>query len=195
VYERDYGKAADWWNVGILIIEMLTAENPLRGDNRRESEQLTKNRDISSCIPSYVQPSAKEVVMAFLERDATKRLGCVMPAGVAGIKAHKFFAPINWDQLMAQEMPVPFEPDLEYEKPSRQPVPKEFANQLDYFCNMVDYMKTSMNMRSTWPLEANDQKVFDGFDYTSNKVFEDDLVAAHTSFSMAGAGLANLNIK
>ena len=26
VYERDYGKAADWWNVGILIIEMLTAD-------------------------------------------------------------------------------------------------------------------------------------------------------------------------
>ena len=26
VYERDYGKAADWWNVGILILEMLTAE-------------------------------------------------------------------------------------------------------------------------------------------------------------------------
>ena len=22
VYERDYGKGADWWNVGILIIEV-----------------------------------------------------------------------------------------------------------------------------------------------------------------------------
>jgi hypothetical protein len=32
VYERDYGKEADWWNVGILIIEMLTAENPFRGE-------------------------------------------------------------------------------------------------------------------------------------------------------------------
>lgn len=31
VYERDYGKPADWWNVGILIVEMLTGLNPVRG--------------------------------------------------------------------------------------------------------------------------------------------------------------------
>ena len=41
VYERSYGKGADWWNVGILIIEMLTSDNPLRGENRRESECLS----------------------------------------------------------------------------------------------------------------------------------------------------------
>ncbi len=32
VYGRDYGPEADWWNVGILIMEMLTAENPMRGE-------------------------------------------------------------------------------------------------------------------------------------------------------------------
>ena len=30
--------------MGILIIEMLTSENPLRGENRRESEYLTKHK-------------------------------------------------------------------------------------------------------------------------------------------------------
>lgn len=29
VYEREYGFAADWWNVGILVVEMLTMENPV----------------------------------------------------------------------------------------------------------------------------------------------------------------------
>ena len=33
VYDRS-GKPSDWWNVGILIIEMLAADNPLRGNNR-----------------------------------------------------------------------------------------------------------------------------------------------------------------
>ena len=32
MYGRDYGPEADWWNVGILIMEMLTAENPMRGE-------------------------------------------------------------------------------------------------------------------------------------------------------------------
>ena len=42
---------------------------------------------------------------------------------------------------MGMEMDPPFESDLEYEKPSRQQVSGGY-NQLDYFCQMVDYMKT-----------------------------------------------------
>ena len=38
------------------------------------------------------------------------------------------------------------------------------------FCQMVDYMKTSMSMRTTWPLTEEDQKVFEGFDFVSNQV-------------------------
>ena len=53
VYDRDYGKEADWSNVGIMIIEMLTAENPFRGSNRKESEQLTKHKPLA--LPSYIQ--------------------------------------------------------------------------------------------------------------------------------------------
>ena len=115
VYDRDYGKAADWWNVGILIIEMLTAENPLRGENRRESEYLTKHKELS--LPAYVKESAKKISLAFLNRDPTKRLGCVeAEGGVAQIKAHEFFtslecdAPkikgLDWEKLMAMEHPV-----------------------------------------------------------------------------------------
>ena len=85
VYERDYGKAADWWNVGILIIEMLTAENPLRGDNRRESEHLTKHKDVASCLPGYLRDEAKLIVLALLERNVEKRLGCSAEKGVAAI--------------------------------------------------------------------------------------------------------------
>jgi len=184
VYERDYGKAADWWNVGILILEMLTAENPLRGENRRESEHLTKTKDVKTVLAAYLRDEAKEVALAFLDRDPTKRLGCRQEGdngqgrktgGVADIKAHRFFADIDWDRLIAQEMEVPFECDVDYEAPKRQPIPKEFPTQLDYFCQMVDYMKTSMAMRSDWKLKPEDQAHFNGFDYVSNKVFEEEL--------------------
>ena len=40
---------------------------------------------------------------------------------------------------------------------------------------MVDYLKTSMSMRSTWPLKPDDQKVFEDFDFVSTKVFEEEL--------------------
>jgi hypothetical protein len=48
-------------------------------------------------------------------------------------------------------------------------------SQLDFFCQMVDYMKTSMSMRTTWPLKSEDQKIFEDFDFVSNKVFEEEL--------------------
>ena len=64
------------------------------------------------------------IATAFLTRDASKRLGCA-ELGVGEIKSHPFFAPIDWDKLLAQEMPCPFEPDLEYERPAppRRPSP------------------------------------------------------------------------
>jgi len=34
-----------------------------------------------------------------------------------------------------------------------------------------------MSMRTTWPLKPEDQKVFEDFDFVSNKVFEEDLQA------------------
>jgi len=172
VYERDYGKEADWWNVGILVIEMLTAENPLRGENRRESEYLTKHKELT--LPAYMHDDAKDLSLRLLNRDPKLRMGCG-EFGVQEIKDHSMFKTIDWERLILEETTPPFEPDLEYEKPSRQAVPKENSSQLDYFCQMVDYMKTSMSMRQSWPLKAEDQKIFEDFDFISNKVFEEEL--------------------
>ena len=189
VYERDYGKPADWWNVGILVIEMLTAENPLRGDNRRESEHLTKHKDLTNALPAYMHASAKGVALALLVRDPARRLGCGAE-GVGEIKGHAFFAPIDWERLMAGEMAVPFEPDLEYEPPKREHISSSHASQIDHFCTKVDYMHTSMNMRTSWALSAKDQQIFDGFDYVSNKVFEEELTSALASRESSGLGTA-----
>ena len=43
--------------MGILIIEMLTSENPLRGENRRESEYLTKHK-VSVCVSLVLRLSS-----------------------------------------------------------------------------------------------------------------------------------------
>jgi len=127
-------------------------------------------------LPSYIHHDAKEVSLALLAKDVAKRLACG-GRGAAEVKEHHFFAPIDWDKLMAMELTPPFEPDFDVGKPTRQQIPKEQAEgtQLDYFCHMVDYMKTSMSMRSTWPLKPEDQAIFDDFDFVSNKVFEEEL--------------------
>lgn len=135
VYERDYGKEADWWNVGILIIEMLSGENPLRGENRRESEYLTKHKDLQ--LPGYFKPEAKSIALDFLNRNPKSRLGC-REEGVQEIKDHPFFMSdglIDWEKLLGMELEAPFESDFEYEVPVRQTVPAG-STQLDYFCQV-----------------------------------------------------------
>ena len=58
---------------------------------------------------------------------------------------------------------------------------------------MVDYMKTSMSMRTTWPLKPEDQKIFEDFDFVSNKVFEEELTKAFESgFSLGGSSSLDL---
>jgi len=179
VYERDYGKPSDWWNVGLLIVEMLTCNNPLRGENRKASEYLTRFKEL--VLPDTLRDDAQSVVHAFLRRNQSQRLGTPWSSqgetsadAVARIKAHRFFKDIDFHKLLSGEHHVPFKVKLELS--SREPQRRESAdtNQLDYFCQMVDYMKTSMDMRSTWLLKPEDQSIFEDFDFVSTKIFEDD---------------------
>jgi len=173
VYERNYGIEADWWNVGILIIEMLTAENPLRGENRKESEQMSKSKEL--LLPSYINPDVQDLALRLLQRDRTTRCGCG-ELGVTEIYEHPAFRDIKWEALLSLELKPPFELDLEGLTPRGQPVPRgNDKNQLDHFCGMVDFMKTSLAGRASFPLLAHDQQIFEDFDYTSNKVFEEEL--------------------
>ena len=202
VYDRSYGKPSDWWNVGILIIEMLTADNPLRGNNRKESEHLTKHKDLQ--LPRTIKADAQSIALAFLHRDPAARLGTPRAnqdeswskgsgGGKGGgggggngggygeseadaigrIKAHAYFAKIDWVALLAREMKPPFKLDIEESPMTAQRSASSRPPTLDYFCQMVDYLKASMEMRPTWPLKPEDQASFDNFDFVSTQVFEE----------------------
>jgi len=180
VYERDYGKPSDWWNVGLLVVEMLTCANPLRGENRKASEYLTKYKELT--LPESIREDAQSLVYAFLHRNANQRLGTprtsegeTEPQAISRVKAHRFFRGIDFDKLLAGEATPPADVETKSSSLEMQRTLNAETNQIDYFCQMVDYMKTSMDMRSTWILKPDDQATFDDFDFVSTKVFEEDL--------------------
>jgi protein kinase A len=39
----------------------------------------------------------------------SKRLGC-RRGGAGDVKAHRFFRPVQWDRLLAKELPAPWRP-------------------------------------------------------------------------------------
>ena len=59
---------------------------------------------------------------------------------------------------------------------------------------MVDYLKASISMRSTWPLKAEDQKHFEDFDFVSTKVFEEELERQLTEGAAGLGGIGGLVI-
>ncbi|KAG7391565.1 hypothetical protein PHYBOEH_006649 [Phytophthora boehmeriae] len=58
--------------------------------------------------PNNMSPELKSLLMALLEKRQEDRLGC--RGGVADIKAHEFFAGINWDEVMRRQLKPPIVP-------------------------------------------------------------------------------------
>ena len=152
--------------------------NPDPSPNSDPNPNLTRSRSITSSRLSTGISSWPWCVHAMHTQTATTSPNASPPRLPALPPARKLCRLSTGSRpVLAQELTPPFEPDFDVGKPTRQKIPKEQADgpQLDYFCHMVDYMKTSMSMRGTWPLKPEDQAIFDDFDFVSNKVFEEEL--------------------
>lgn len=56
--------------------------------------------------PEVMSPEARSVVDGLLQPQPTARLG-TGPSGLASLKQHPWFAPINWDALVQLRQPPP----------------------------------------------------------------------------------------
>ena len=72
--ELPYGTSVDWWSLGVLSYELLQGEPPFDGDDEEEMFDSILNHTVE--FDTAISPTARSYVMALLERDASKRLGC-----------------------------------------------------------------------------------------------------------------------
>ena len=103
---EDHNKNADWWSFGALLFEMLCGLPPFYVD----ISDKFKNGQVK--FPKRIQLSddAKDIVIKLLEKNPKKRLGS--QKGIEEIKAHPFFASIDFDLIEQKKIPAPFIPDL-----------------------------------------------------------------------------------
>ncbi|KAJ3102248.1 camp-dependent protein kinase catalytic subunit [Phlyctochytrium planicorne] len=112
IQSKGYGKAVDWWALGVLIYEMLAGHPPFY-----DEDHFKLYEKILACkpkFPSHFDPLAKDLVKHLLTSDLTKRYGN-LKAGVADIKKHKWFAGIEWQKLEALQIPAPYQPPVKGE--------------------------------------------------------------------------------
>lgn len=50
------------------------------------------------------------------------------------------------------------------------------TNRLDYYCDMVDYLRASKQARKNWRLTPDDQEAFKGFSFVSLEALREDLI-------------------
>lgn len=109
VLGKGHDKAADWWSVGVLLFEMLTAKPPFIGGNRNKIQEKIVKDKIK--LPNFLSSEAHSLLKGLLQKDPSKRLGSG-PNGSVDIKNHKWFKMINWKKLEAREIKPSFLPEV-----------------------------------------------------------------------------------
>jgi protein kinase X len=109
IQSKGHGKPVDWWALGILIYEMLAGYAPFFADDPFGIYQKILAGKIK--FPSHFSDPAKDIISSLLTADRTLRLGCGK-TGTADIKAHPWFAGLDWDKVYTRQLRVPYKPPL-----------------------------------------------------------------------------------
>ncbi|KJE96608.1 G protein-coupled receptor kinase 4 [Capsaspora owczarzaki ATCC 30864] len=152
-----YGVSADWWGLGCVLYDMICGHSPFRARKEKLRVDKLQQRVLEAVIEydSHFTPESKDLCMRLLERDYTKRLGC-MGGDAEELKRHPFFASIDWVRLEAGLIPSPC-------KPSAHQVNAKDVLDIDRFDSIKDvklteddtenYSKFPMVASSCWEAE------------------------------------------
>ncbi|CAK7893867.1 serine/threonine-protein kinase Sch9p [[Candida] anglica] len=166
--ESGYTKMVDFWSLGVLIFEMCCGWSPFYADN---TQQMYKNIAFGKVrFPKEVLSSeGRSFVKGLLNRNPKHRLGSVNDA--RELRAHPFFADIDWQLLKSKNIPPPFKPHLTSETDTSNFDP-EFTNE------STSVLKRHIELAST-PLSPGIQANFKGFTYVDDSTMEDHFSKSH----------------
>ena len=112
ILSKGYGRAVDYYALGVLIYEMLAGFPPFYHENHMKLYDNIVHAEPR--FPASFDPVGKDLVTRLLEKNPAKRLG-VQANGIADIKTHIWFKDVKWDMLYSCTIRAPYKPKLAYE--------------------------------------------------------------------------------
>ncbi len=109
---KGYGKAVDWWSLGILLHEMLIGYPPFIGDNPFQVYQKILNSLVVFPTTPLISTPASMAIRAYLTKDRRKRVGCGR-SGFKGVRNLAYYRGTYWDSVVGQLLLPPFQPTVE----------------------------------------------------------------------------------
>ncbi|KAG1669686.1 hypothetical protein FOA52_002070 [Chlamydomonas sp. UWO 241] len=106
IMRRGTTKAADYWALGVLIFEMLVGDPPFKSATGDPWDTFRRTLSGRFYIPQFVSDTAADIIFKLLQVDPERRMG-TGPNGAAVIKAHAFFANLDWAALEARTIEAP----------------------------------------------------------------------------------------
>ncbi|KAF2867558.1 kinase-like domain-containing protein [Massariosphaeria phaeospora] len=168
--EHGYTKMVDFWSLGVLVFEMCCGWSPFYAE---DTQQMYKNIAFGKVrFPrDALSTEGRNFVKGLLNRNPKHRLGATRDA--EELKAHAFFADIDWDALMKKNVVPPFKPKLKSELDVSNFDP-EFTNALNGNGSLnarAAALASGVNPAST-PLSPTMQANFAGFTFVDESTME-----------------------
>lgn len=111
VDNKGHSVKSDWWQLGILVFEMMAAYPPFSDHSPyRLYEKILMSK---VTYPKFFDVETIALVNSLLVKDAGLRLNAKT------IKSHPYFADIDWNQVRNRLLPPPFLPTVTHSYDSR----------------------------------------------------------------------------
>ncbi|CCC67202.1 hypothetical protein NCAS_0A06440 [Naumovozyma castellii] len=160
--EAGYTKMVDFWSLGVLIFEMCCGWSPFFAEDNQKMYQKIAFGKVK--FPRDVlSPEGRSFVKGLLNRNPKHRLGAIDDG--RELRAHPFFADIDWDALREKKIPPPFKPHLVSETDTSNFDP-EFTQ------TSTSYMNKHQPIAAT-PLSPAMQAKFAGFTFVDESTMDD----------------------
>uniref|UniRef100_A0A8C7YLS3 non-specific serine/threonine protein kinase n=1 Tax=Oryzias sinensis TaxID=183150 RepID=A0A8C7YLS3_9TELE len=114
--DNDYGRAVDWWGLGVVMYEMMCGRLPFYNQDHERLFELILMEEIR--FPKNLAPEAKALLAGLLKKDPKQRLGGG-PDDAKEVMTHKFFISINWQDVIDKKLVPPFKPQVTSETDTR----------------------------------------------------------------------------
>lgn len=180
--EAGYTTMVDFWSLGVLVFEMCCGWSPFYAD---DTQQMYKNIAFGKVrFPrDALSNEGRNFVKGLLNRNPRHRLGAINDA--EDLKAHPFFADMDWEALANKTLVPPFKPSLKSTLDTSNFDP-EFTNALETSSslNARAAALTSGAMPDSTPLSPGMQANFKGFTFVDESTMDDHFQAEDTNNNM-----------
>lgn len=102
ISRQKYDEAVDWWALGVCIYEWTFSTVPFSGSSDEQRHAVMRSEP---SWPNLISKDAKSLISGLLKKDPKKRLNWEK------IKAHPYFAGMDWKKLEDKSAEAPWKPD------------------------------------------------------------------------------------